>query len=96
MPITQLRMLQVLEEASRLEDWAGILRNDIRNVLDSVMSSEAKIEALAAILDISHPPACLQLAIERDHFRRTKRKNEKNARRMQLKRGGASEQLGNH
>lgn len=86
MPITQERMLQVLEEASRLEDWTQNLRNDIRGILDSVMSSEAKLEALAAMLDISNPPSCIQLAIERDHFRRSRRRNEKSARRMRLAR----------
>lgn len=100
MPITQERMLQVLEEASRLEDWSTALRNDIRGVLASPMSHEAKLEALVAILDISNPPACTQLAIERDHFRRARRRNEKSARRMRLVRehqhhgGESNEQLG--
>lgn len=89
MPITQQRMLSVLEEASRLEDWGNMLRADIRNVLDSPMSEVAKLEALVAMLDISNPPACTQLAIERDHFRRARRRNEKSAKRMQLKRAGA-------
>ena len=87
-------MLQVLEEATRLEDWSAMLRNDIRRALESPMSSEAKLEALSAMLDISAPPACTQLAIERDHFRRAKRRNEKSARRMQLKRKGDSNGLG--
>lgn len=100
MPITQERMLQVLEEASRLEDWTNALRHDVRGILDSVMSSDAKLEALAAILDISHPPACTQLAIERDHFRRARQRNIKSARRMRLARehqhhgGESNEQLG--
>lgn len=93
MPITQNRMLNILDELDRLKRWTDVLRADLIAILHSPMSGEAKLEAVSALLE-QPIPACVQSAIEQDHFRRTKRRNEKSARRMQLKRQGEPHGLG--
>lgn len=85
MPITQERMLNILREAGDLESWANELRADLQGIIAAPMSEEAKIEALAAMLEVK-PPACVQCAVERAHFRKAQRRNEKSAARMRYKR----------
>ncbi len=87
MPITQERMLRVLDESEDLDNWARDLRRDLLAAIHSPMSDEAKMEAITLLLE-APVPACVQSAIERDHFRRTRRRNEKSAQRMRLKRTG--------
>ncbi len=95
MPITQERMLRVLDESEELDNWARDLRRDLLAAIHSPMSDEAKMEAISLLLE-QPVPACVQSAIERDHFRRARRRNEKSAARMRLKRGtGNIEELEN-
>jgi len=86
MPITQQRMIDVMDEATGVVKWATALREDIESLLRSSMAPESKLEALDALVAISPAPSCVKIAIERDHFRRTQRRNERSAERMRLKR----------
>ena len=86
MPISQSRILEVLEETSALQRWAQQLRSDLLGTLDAPISLEARQEALRALLEISPVPACVRCSIEQDHFRRVRRRNEKSRLRMQRKR----------
>ena len=85
MPITQARMLKVLDEASALSAWAEELRADLELILCSDLSDNSALGAINARLKYG-PPACVQCAIERDHFRRARRRNDSSAKRMRTKR----------
>jgi len=87
MPITQARMLSVLDESDKLARWASELRSDILRALGSpTTDGQAKLDVIRLIVMQENAPACIQCAIERDHFRRAARRNESSARRMRAQR----------
>ena len=78
MPITQERMIEVLDEAEALRTMLLELR---RSVLDAL-----NIEAARYIINASPIPLCPALVAERNHFARSRARNEKNAQAMTAKR----------
>ncbi len=91
MPITQSRMLKVLEENERLDAWTRSLHGDLLGVLYSPLDSAGKLEAISDLL-LASPPACVQCAIERDHFRRAAGRNSRQAARMRRVRSAEQQQ----
>jgi hypothetical protein len=88
-PITQQRMIDIVEESERMYRWAAMLHNDMLTVLKARdLAAEAKVEALYALIATSPAPACVKCAVERDHFRRSQRRNARSAERMRAKRIG--------
>jgi hypothetical protein len=82
MPITQQRMLSVLDEATRLAAWYAELHASLQRILLARdLHAHAKLDTIAVLLE-SEPPACVQCALEREHFRKARKRNEKSALRM--------------
>ena len=75
-------MLSVLDELGALETWIAELRADIVRALRVSDSDAAALAAIGGIIERSTPPASIQAAIERDHFRRVQKRNVKSAERM--------------
>lgn len=91
MPITQARMLAVLSEADECHDALVTLRGNIQQVLDSDLDDYAIVVSIAAMLSAIDEPAMPACAVERAHFARVRRRNEKNAHYMRGKRQEAAE-----
>jgi hypothetical protein len=82
-------MIDIVEESERLHRWVEMLRGDVLAILrEREMSPETKIEALSALVMTSPPPVCIKCVVERDHFRRSQRRNARSAERMRAKRTG--------
>ena len=92
MPITQQRMLDVLHESERLAGWLAQLKDDADLVMSGPFPTETKIALLMEVL-LREPPACVQTAIERDHFRRAAQRNVKSAKRMRSVRNKFNEAI---
>lgn len=75
-------MLNVLDEAQSVVDWANELNLALNRALVDNPGDWTKLVTIRDILAKSVPPACVHCAIERDHFRRSQKRNEKNAIRM--------------
>ena len=91
MPVTQARMLAVLSEADECHDALVALRASLQQVLDSDLDAGMVVVALAAIMGTSGEPSMAACAVERAHFARVRRRNEKNACYMRGKRQEAAE-----
>ena len=82
MPITQQRMLSVLDEATRLAAWYAELHASLQRILLARdLQASTKLDTIAVLLE-SEPPPCVQCTLEREHFRKARRRNEKSALRM--------------
>jgi hypothetical protein len=90
MPITQERMLAVLDEAQECAEQFRTFRRNIRSALDSGMR-EGALAAISVACQMAIVPAMTQCAIERAHFSRSQRANSRNAARMRRKRSSNSD-----
>lgn len=87
MPITQARMQAILGEAQALRDgW-----RDFSLALSEVINKRGQpygvsLAEIAVIVGRSEIPPTPALAAERNHFAKSERKNDTNARNMALKR----------
>jgi hypothetical protein len=88
MPITQDRMLALLSEHHTLRMWASRLLEDLRALLNaSELTDSMKVMALGDLLDDEGQlPRSTHYERERDHFARTRSRNERSAQRMRLAR----------
>lgn len=92
MPITQARMQAILGEAQALRDgW-----RDFASALSEVINKRGQpygvsLAEIAVIVNRSTLPATPALAAERNHFAKSARKNDTNARNMAAKRAAHRE-----
>lgn len=86
MPLTQERMLAVLDEAEQFIVANKVLVGDIREVLHSAnLSQTQKLEVIAGLIAMQMPQP-FNIVIERRHFNRYGRHNERMKEKMNAKR----------
>ena len=91
MPLTQDRMIEVLEEAQEAREYALSLHDNIGRILE-IENSFMALAALRELYDHLAVPSMTRCVVEREHFAKRARANEANARRTaraRAKRRGA-------
>lgn len=97
MPLTQTRMIAVLDDARAISTTLDALRDDVRGVLgQGSTSAELKLRAISALVDAHCVPSTPALVIERNHFARCARSNSKNAEKMARRRARKRESNSAH
>ena len=92
MPITQARMLAILAEAEGASQAFTELRVSIAEALARWPDAKQARVVIEALVEQMHAPTMTACQIERRHFDRVSRKNDKNARYMQGKRDQSTSQ----
>jgi hypothetical protein len=90
MPITQERMLAVLDEARSCEEAFRAFRDNVRSALSAPNAATA-LAVIRVASEMTIVPAMTQCAVERSHFQRTQRGNARNAARMRRARSTNSD-----
>jgi hypothetical protein len=88
MPITQARMIAVLDEANVARTALRDLRDAVREIISSAPSAIAAVTQINALLAATRVPPCSAIDIERAHFSRVAKRNVSNARYMRQQRRG--------
>ena len=82
MPITQQRMLAVVNEALDARQWATELIADARALLASEHPHSVKLHMLDYLFSTALVPPLPHAQREREHFAKTQRRNAQAAKRM--------------
>lgn len=88
MPITQKRMLAVLDESEAAHEALVDVRKTIEDVL-ARNEAQAAASAIKLFLQTTLVPSIEATKSEREHFKRAEKRNERNAEYMKNKRVGA-------
>jgi hypothetical protein len=85
-PITQARMLALLDEAEAQREGVYELRDTIREIIVRAPTAIAAVTQINTLLAVTTLPRCPAMLAERAHFSRVAKRNVSNARYMRQQR----------
>lgn len=86
MPITQDRMIAVLNEAHSAREALRNMKSEIQRIMDHTDNAQVTLAAIRLVLETTNLPEMPRTLIETAHFDRARKSNERNAGYMAVKR----------
>ena len=87
MPLTQDRMIAVIEEAERARDTLHDVRRTVSDIITRAQDARAALSAIRAYMEATSVTSMPSVEREAQHFRTARQRNTKNAERMRRARG---------